>query len=37
MSRTDLLTDDQWARIESLMPSSDGSAGRPFRDHRSIV
>ena len=34
MSRTAVLTDAQWSRIESLMPSSDGSRGRPFRDHR---
>jgi transposase len=37
MSRTALLNDAQWARIEPLMPSSDGSRGRPFRDHREVV
>lgn len=37
MSRSTLPTDGQWTRIELLMPSSDGSAGRPFRDHRSIA
>ena len=37
MSRTALLTDAQWARIEPLMPSSDGRRGRPFRDHRQVV
>lgn len=37
MSRTALLSDAQWARIEPLMPSSDGSRGRPFRDHREVV
>lgn len=37
MSRTALLNDAQWAQIEPLMPSSDGSRGRPFREHRQIV
>jgi hypothetical protein len=37
MSRTAVLTDAQWERIEPVMPSSDGSRGRPFRDHRLIV
>ncbi|GMA19599.1 DDE transposase [Arsenicicoccus piscis] len=32
-----MLSDAQWARIESLMPSSDGQRGRPFRDHRQVV
>ncbi len=36
MSRTSLLSDEQWARIEPLMPSSDGQRGRPFRDHRQV-
>jgi len=37
MSRTAVLTDAQWARIEAMMPSSDGQRGRPFRDHRQVV
>ena len=37
MSRFALLTDAQWARVEPLMPSSDGRRGRPFRDHRVVV
>jgi transposase len=37
MSRSAVLTDAQWARIEPLMPSSDGQRGRPFRDHRQVV
>jgi transposase len=37
MTRTALLDDGQWARIEPLMPSSDGAPGRPFRDHRQVV
>src|SRR4051795_5931387 len=37
MSRTAVLTDAQWARIEPLMPSSNGQRGRPFRDHRQVV
>lgn len=37
MSRVMALSDAQWARIEPLMPSSDGQRGRPFRDHRQVV
>ena len=37
MTRDGVLSDDQWARIESLMPSSGGRAGRPFRDHRRVM
>jgi transposase len=31
------LTDAQWARIEPLLPSSDGRRGRPFRNSRQIL
>lgn len=37
MSRDALLSDAQWARIEPLMPSSQGRKSRPFRDHRQVV
>ena len=37
MSRSAVLTDAQWARIEPLLPSSDGQRGRPFRDHRQVI
>lgn len=37
MSRSAVLTDDLWTRIEMLMPSSDGLRGRPFRDHRQVI
>jgi transposase len=37
MSRTALLDDQMWARIEPMLPSSDGQRGRPFRDHRQVV
>jgi len=37
MSRYAVLTDAQWARIELLMPSSDGRRCRPFRNHRQVV
>jgi len=37
MSRSALLSDDDWARIEPLMPSSSGQRGRPFRDHRQVI
>ncbi len=26
-----------WARVEPLLPSSDGRPGRPFRDHRQVI
>lgn len=32
-----MLTDAQWARIEPLMPCSDGRRGPAFRDHRQVV
>ncbi|MFF0938778.1 transposase [Kocuria sp. CPCC 205316] len=37
MSCAAVLTDDQWERIHSLLPSSDGKRGRPFRDDRPVV
>ena len=37
MSRTALLDDQMWARIEPLLPSSVGRRSRPFRDHRQVV
>jgi transposase len=37
MSRSVVLDDPQWARIEPLMPSSQGQRGRPFRDHRQVI
>ena len=36
MSRDEVLTDDQWAWIEPLLPSSKGKQSRPFRDHRQV-
>lgn len=37
LSRFQRLTDDQWARVEPLLPSNAGRRGRPFRDNRLIV
>jgi transposase len=37
MRRTALISDAGWARIEPLLPSSDGQRGRPFRDHRQVI
>ena len=37
MSRERVLTEEQWARMEPLMPSSDGQKSRSFRDHRQVV
>lgn len=36
MSRDQVLTDEQWAAIEPLLPSSKGKQSRPFRDHRQV-
>lgn len=36
MSRDQVLTDEQWARIEPLFPSSKGKRSRPFREHRQV-
>ena len=32
-----MLSDEQWARVEPLLPSSVGKKSRPFRDHRQVV
>jgi transposase len=37
MSRTSLLTDEQWTRVGVLMPSPAAKGGRPFQDHRRMV
>src|SRR3954447_24310145 len=37
MSRVIALSDAEWARIEPLMPSSDGQRGGPVLDHRQVV
>ncbi len=37
MTRTAVLSDAEWSRIEPLLPSSAGRPGRPFRDHRQVV
>jgi transposase len=37
MSRTEFLTDSQWALIAPMMPSATVKGGRPFQDHRRVV
>jgi len=37
MSRDHVLSDEQWARIVPLLPSSEGKRSRPFRDHRQVL
>lgn len=32
-----VLSDEEWARIEALMPAASAKGGRPFRDHRTVV
>jgi transposase len=37
VSRTEFLTDSQWALIAQMMPSATVKGGRPFQDHRRVV
>jgi transposase len=37
MSRTQVLTDEMWARIEPLLPALKGPMGKPMRPHRPLV
>lgn len=37
MSTMPLLTDEQWARIEPLLPPVKGAMGKPIRPHRPVV
>jgi transposase len=37
MLRTEVLTDELWARIEPLLPPLKGSMGKPMRPHRRLV
>jgi transposase len=37
MTRTAVLSDEMWARIEPVLPPVKGAMGRPMRDHRSLV
>jgi transposase len=36
-SRYEVFTDEQWARVEPLLPSNAGRRGHPFGDHRRVV
>ena len=37
MSRTQVLTDEMWARIEPLLPPLKGPMGKTMRPHRPLV
>lgn len=37
MTRTAVLSDEIWARIEPVLPPVKGAMGRPMRAHRSLV
>ena len=37
MTRTVVLSDEMWARIEPVLPPLKGAMGRPMRDHRVLV
>jgi len=36
-SRYQVFTDDQWERIEPLLPTNAGRQGHPFGEHRRVV
>jgi transposase len=37
VSRKQLLTDEQWALVEPLLPPQRSGRGRPMRDHRQVI
>lgn len=37
MSRRGELTDDQWAKLEPLLPKQKGRRGRPRKDDRTVI
>ena len=37
MTRTALLSDEMWARVEPVLPPVKGALGRPMREHRDLV
>ena len=37
MSRTAVLSDEMWARIEPSLPPLKGAMGRPMRSHRTLI
>ena len=37
VSRTSVLSDAQWQRLEPLMPAASVKGGRPFADHRTVL
>jgi len=37
MTRTEVLSDEMWARIEPVLPRVKGPMGRPMREHRPLV
>jgi transposase len=36
-SRYRVFSDEQWARVEPLLPSNTGRRGHPFGDNRRVV
>ncbi len=37
MTRSPVLAEADWERLEPLLLSSEGVRGRPFRDHRQVL
>lgn len=37
MTRSAVLTDEMWARIEPVLPALQGAMGRPMRPHREVI
>ncbi len=33
----EVLTEEQWARLVPLLPTTEGKAGKPWGDHRRVV
>lgn len=37
MVRGSVLSDEMWAQVQAVLPSSSGRAVRSFRDHRQVI
>ena len=36
-SRFEVFTDEEWERVQALLPSNEGRRGHPFGAHRRVV
>lgn len=37
MTRSAVLTDEMWTRMEPVLPAPKGAMGRPMKDHRALI